>query len=677
MPPVIKLEDQNELVETKKFKLAKFPFEFFNPPQSRVFEIYDKDANVVIAANTSAGKTVMAEMIAAHTLNKKKGKVLYLAPLKALAKEKIDDWTNSDHHFNNYKLAIVTGDYQLTVGRKKELEEADIILMTTEMLSSRCRNYNSEKNEFLKNISVVICDEVHLLTVPGRGDHLEVGLMKFCQLNSNARLVFLSATMPNVLEIAEWASYVLNNKETYLIKSDYRPVPLCIHYERYYDVKRYEANEQSKVETAVGIVEKYPDDKFLIFAHTKRTGELMRAALVRAGFPCEFHYSDLEKDKRHELENRFRKDKEFKILIATSGLAWGINSPSRRVIVVGLHRGLSEVENYDITQMIGRCGRIGWDIAGDCYILIPETQKDFYINKLKKPTKIDSKLLEHVGNHYKCLAFHLVSEIHHRNIKTREDVHKWYEKSLAYHQAKGLLESIVDSTLTLLINMGAIKEEDGEYKATAVGIISSMFYYSPFDVSDLKKNFDKLFSWNGHDNDLILSMALGDIDTIRMGICSKVEKDEMSAYSVKTSTLQKIFDKMFADTSIKGGFCYYSLLHGKTPPVLAGQVRNLQFDFPRMLAVLQALDSMACKWGKKDWFNELQMRIQYGVKSELIPLCKIADIGKVRAEKLFLHGFKNANDVAKDPDKVQRVLNMKKASIDKICQNAKILSLIS
>ena len=48
--------DRNDLVATKDFpNYAHFPFEKFNPIQSRVFEFYDKDCNAVIAAATSAG----------------------------------------------------------------------------------------------------------------------------------------------------------------------------------------------------------------------------------------------------------------------------------------------------------------------------------------------------------------------------------------------------------------------------------------------------------------------------------------------------------------------------------------------------------------------------------------------------------------------------------------------
>ena len=113
----------------------------FNPVQSRIFEIYKEDCNILVAARTSAGKTVCSEMVMAQEIRERGGKAMFLVPLRALAKEKIDDWTDASHHFSNLKVSICTGDYKLGDSRKKELEEADLIVMTSEMLNSRCRNY--------------------------------------------------------------------------------------------------------------------------------------------------------------------------------------------------------------------------------------------------------------------------------------------------------------------------------------------------------------------------------------------------------------------------------------------------------------------------------------------------------------------------------------------------------
>lgn len=673
MPPVKPLDDQNVLVPTSDFpSYAEFPFDEFNPVQSRIFEIYDQDCNVIIAAQTSAGKTVCAEMMMSHEVRKRGGKAMFLAPLKALAKEKIDDWTDPGHHFSNCKLSICTGDYRLTPARKKELENSDIILMTSEMLNSRCRNNKSEQNDWLKEIGTLVVDESHLLTVPGRGDHLEVGLMKLTKVAPNARIVFLSATMPNVDEIANWVSYQLTGRDTYLIESDFRPCPLGIHFETYFPARTYEATEEQKIDAAMNIIADYEDDKFLVFVHTKRTGHMMKKALEGAGYETEFHNADLEKSKRHMVEKKFREG-GLQVIVATSTLAWGLNLPARRVIVLGVHRGLNEVDTYDIWQMVGRAGRPGYDPRGDAYILLPDNHEERHRSRLKEHQDIESRLLDHIGSgdeaRYKTLAFHLVSEIHHGQIKTKDDVHKWYERSLAAFQANDLDDHIIDSTIDLLIKCRAIKEEDGNYKVTVIGMISSLFYYSPFDVADLRRNFKRLFDTGLEDNDLQVSMALANVENLRMGIVSKGEREDMAAFKSKVHRASGKWE--YEDPEIKGGFAYFCLMNGLNAGNAVGASRTLQWDFPRLVQVLHALDQMNCKWGKKDWFNILNMRMTYGVKPHLIPLCTIPDIGKVRAERLWNAGVRSIGDVARNQSKVQSVLNMKKDSIDKICNAAK------
>ena len=125
-------------------------------------------------------------------------------------------------------------------------------------------------------------------------------------------------------------------------------------------------------------------------------------------------------------------------------------------------------------------------------------------------------------------------------VKTKQDVKDWYSKTLANYQSKGLNDAIVDSTIELLIKCGAIKEEDGTYKVTSVGMVSSMFYYSPFDVADLRKNFMALFKANKEDDDLWVSMALGNVDSIKMGIVSKSEREDMGIYQSQINLLQMI-----------------------------------------------------------------------------------------------------------------------------------------
>lgn len=668
---LIRLSDQHDLVPTSKFLHGKYPFDEFNRVQSRVFEVHNIDCNCVIAAPTGVGKTICAEMFMADEVRRRGGKAIYLAPLRALAKEKIDDWTSDNSVFSDLKIAICTGDYRLTESRKRELEEANLIVMTSEMLSSRCRNMDSEKNEFLKDCGTLVVDESHLLTVPGRGDHLEVGLMKFSKIARDLRIVFLSATMPNVDEIANWVGCSLVRKDTYLIVSDYRPCPLDIHYEEYEAGETYAQTEEYKVEKVVDIVKEYREDKFLVFVHSKATGERVKRALEDRGVESEFHNADLEKEKRHALEARF-KHGALRVVVATSTLAWGVNLPSRRVIIAGVHRGMSEVETYDIFQMAGRAGRPGFDPRGDVHILVPDSDSDRQVERLSEPKKIESQLLASTGKedpHYKTLAFHLVSEIHHGNISTKSDIHEWYGRSLAYFQYEELEDSIVDKTIDLLVRVGAVKEVNGKYEVTSVGKVSSMLYYSPFDVADLRRNFKFLFSRGFEGNDLAVSMALGNVDSIRCGFVSKAEKDEMEEFSSKVN---KAFGEQL-DSTLKGAHAYFCLLNGHPLGSFTSMARGLQMDFDRLASVLNLLDSMAAKWGKSSFFRDLSMRVMYGVRPELVGLCRIPGVGRVRAERLYAAGFRVPSDLSKNPQMVKKILNMKDEKIKEIIEESKRL----
>jgi replicative superfamily II helicase len=609
-----------------------------------------------------------------HEARVRGGKAIYLAPLRALAKEKIDDWLSEKSLFSDLKISICTGDYRLTEARMKELNEADVIVMTSEMLNSRCRNLQSENNEFLRNCGTLVVDESHLLTVPSRGDHLEVGLMKFSQIARDPRIVFLSATMPNVDQIANWVGCSLVKKDTYLVHSEYRPCPLEIHYDEYETGESYDLTEEYKASSAVDLIKEHKDDKFLVFVHSKATGERIRSALEERGVVCELHNADLDKDKRHKVEQKF-KSGDLRVIVATSTLAWGCNFPARRVIIAGVHRGRTEVETYDIFQMAGRAGRPGYDPKGDVHILLPYGESDHHIDRLSTPKNIESQLLSYVGQEedprYKTLAFHLVSEIHYGQIKTIKDVHDWYSKSLAYFQYEDLDDSIVDKTIDLLTRVGAIKEVDGNYEATSVGKVSSIMYYSPFDVADLRRNFRTLFSKGLDQSDFALSLALGNVDTIRAGFVARAEKDEMSGFASK---VYEAHGSDFPESAIKGAYAYYCLLNGNQLGPFAAFAKGLQMDAERLVSVLNMLDSMAAKWNRRDYFNAAHLRIMYGVRPELIELCKIPNIGKVRAEKLYAAGFRRPPDLFKNPHLVKRLLNMKDEKIQEIMNSIKSIS---
>jgi replicative superfamily II helicase len=677
MPEVIKVREQNKLVQTSSFKYAKFPFEEFNCVQSRVFEYADQDVNMVIAAKTGTGKTYCAEMFLSYEVRKRGGKGMYLAPLKALASEKSDDWTDESHHFYDQRVSICTGDYLLTPKRKEELDAANLVVMSCEMLNSRCRNAKSESSKFLTETKTLVVDEAHLLTVPGRGDHLENGIVKYSKMNPNGRLVFLSATMPNVDQIGGWLSK-LNGKTTIVLESDFRPVPLYTHYEKYDDdAYGYDGKEDAKCWKAMSIIDSKNEEKFLVFGHTKRTVKIMYDRLKKAGYVCEMHTADLDKNKRREVEERFKHGK-LQGLVATSTLAWGVNTPARNVIVLGMHSGMREVPKYDCDQMCGRAGRPGYDTEGHAHILLPASNMADHIHRLQKPQNIESQLFN-VKNPRcaKVLAFHLVSEIHHQDVKTRAEVKDWFADTLAAYQNKNLDEAVVENTVTDLLRCGAIKEEEGVLKATYIGKIASLFYYSPFDVSDLCKNFSRMFKEGKEENDYWIAASLGWMDTHKFNIVSNAEKEEIAGFEanlIKSGAAKALAPNGWRfEGATKAAYGFFCCLRGIYTQTFLGFTSGLKYDCGRVKQVLQSLDAMGAKWGKKDWLIQMEQRIRSGVPVHLIDVARLEGISKVKGQKLFDHGLTSLKEVAGNVPRIIQALSCTAKAAEKIANNAKEL----
>lgn len=247
------IDDKRAAATTESFEHMDWDFEWFNPMQTDSLRYVDSDCNMVVAAPTASGKTVVAEMVMGYTFATSEHSVIYLAPMKALAEEKIEDFQSESHQFSKLNQSIMTGDYTMTSVKLKEVSEARVIIMTNEMLATRARMYHSEKNEWLDNVGALIVDESHLLGVDGRGDSTEAALMNFTKLNPKCRVILLSATMPNCEQLARWCR-VLNGKETVLVESDYRPCKLNKNYYKHAWAPTYRDKQHIKQDAVVDIL---------------------------------------------------------------------------------------------------------------------------------------------------------------------------------------------------------------------------------------------------------------------------------------------------------------------------------------------------------------------------------------------------------------------------------------
>jgi len=650
------------LLETKLFQWGRYPFDKFNVIQSRVAQFVDQDNNVVIEAKTSTGKTIMGELFMWKVLKDGK-KVIYTSPLKALTREKWDSWTKKFGELG-YKIAIVTGDYRLTDKRIKELNDANIILCTSEMLDHRTRNMTSEKSEWLMKAGLLIIDEVQMIGMKDRGDKLEAGLMRFAQINPSCIMVLLSGTMPNSGEIASWIN-ILNGKETILIKSGWRPVKLNMIYEKYNDKQGYYAAKDNLMMKVMEEVRKHQNDKILIFVHSKTDGRRILAMLEEAKYRAEFHNADLDVDDRVGIEESFksRSDESVRIIIATSTLAYGLNLPARIVIITGMHRGIEEVSELDIIQMAGRSGRMGIDAEGDAIILLPETHFDELKKKIENPGNIISQI-----NDPLIAAFHIIGDIVGKTIATREDVYKWYSRTLAARQNMKIDQEYVDNVINYLLKNNAIRDMEGKLVETELGKACTYFYLRPDMLKDLMVNWTKIFDARIEGNDFMLTRALSRLNLYNEVIVSKAEKEYVEPYHKASKAMEATFGSS-SEGQAKIGMAYLNMVKGikgvevkdgkKVPNPLASVQRGLQQDIERIFQALAYIDAKYAKWNKGSYWSAIGIRLKYGVGPELVGLCMMEGIGGTFAKRLYDAGVRQPIELLSKKKEAIMVLGAK------------------
>ena len=209
---------------------------YLNTIQSKVFcTAYETDENMLVCAPTGAGKTLIALLVILRQMKHSRKmdenflndfKVVYLAPMKALVSEMVDNFSS---RLKRYGIVVkeLTGDMQLT---KKQIEETQIIVSTPEKWDVITRK--TSDNPFLSILRVLILDEVHLLN-DERGPVLESIVARTLRLgdigDAEVRIAALSATLPNYEDVARFLR-VDSSMHLHVFGPEYRPVPLSTSY---------------------------------------------------------------------------------------------------------------------------------------------------------------------------------------------------------------------------------------------------------------------------------------------------------------------------------------------------------------------------------------------------------------------------------------------------------------
>ncbi|KMS97778.1 hypothetical protein BVRB_5g123420 [Beta vulgaris subsp. vulgaris] len=512
-----------------------YNFSHFNPIQTQAFHVlYHTDNSVLLGAPTGSGKTISAELAMFRLFNTQPDmKVIYIAPLKALVRERMNDWRRGLVTQLGKSMVEMTGDYTPDL---MALLSADIIISTPEKWDGISRNWHTRS--YVKKVGLMILDEVHLLGAD-RGPILEVIVSRMRYISSqterSVRFVGLSTALANAGNLADWLG--VGEIGLYNFKPSVRPVPLEVHIQGY-PGKFYcpRMNSMNKPAYAA-ICSHSPTKPVLIFVSSRRQTRLTALDLIQYAasdehprkflsiseeelqmilsqitdqnlrhtlqFGIGLHHAGLNDKDRSAVEELFGNNK-IQVLVSTSTLAWGVNLPAHLVIIKGTEYFDGKSKRYvdfpitDILQMMGRAGRPQYDQHGKAVILVHEPKKSFYKKFLYEPFPVESSLREQLHNHFNA-------EIVSGTISHKEDaIHyltwTYFYRRLTVNPAyygledtspttlSSYLSRLVQSTLEDLEDSGCIKMSEDGVESMILGSIASQYYLSYLTVSMFGSN---------------------------------------------------------------------------------------------------------------------------------------------------------------------------------------------
>ncbi|MCS7094034.1 MAG: DEAD/DEAH box helicase [Candidatus Aenigmarchaeota archaeon] len=691
-------------------RLKKLRISNFYPPQEEFIKRRLFEKSCIVSSPTASGKTILAFLSTICCL-KNNRKVLYTSPLVSLAFEKYEDFSE---FFREYKVAISVSDFDSS---DPWLQNYDIIITTNEKLDSLIRH----GAEWISEVGLFIVDEIHLLNDLERGATLEVVIVKMKNIVKNLKILGLSATIKNRKELSEWL-------ECELLESDFRPITL--YQGVAYDSKiKFHNKADIKLEDGLNLEEAIVNDtlnrkkQILIFCSTRKNTEALAERLskfVRTKISkneleilekisdevenslevptkqCKklsscikcgvgFHHSGLTGKQRRLVEENFKKG-IIKVLTATTSLAYGVNLPAFRVLIKDIKRyhpsfGYVYIPIMEYYQMIGRCGRPKYDEYGEAIVLVKdEDDAEIIFDRFiyGEPEPITSKLANE-----SVLRMHILALIASNFCKSDESLKKFFSSTFFSYKYGDiyLLEDLLEKIIETLKEWGFVVEKNKKYDATLLGKRISQLYLDPLTGKifvDALKKMEELEEFSvlqlvSFSNEMRPLPSIKTLEILK--IVEEVEKnknvflidipenDEDYENFEKSVKMAKILEDWINEKTEEEILEKYSI----TPGELYSRIQIADW-------LLYSLHEIALLMGKKNLLrkiNKLRVRIQKGVKEELLQLVSIEGIGRVRARKLYRYGIKNVEDLKKIPlETLSRIIGEKTArSVKNIVEN--------
>ncbi|KAM9789256.1 LOW QUALITY PROTEIN: putative ATP-dependent DNA helicase HFM1 [Neosynchiropus ocellatus] len=429
-----------------KFRSVFDEFPFFNYIQSKAIDdVLYSDKNFVACAPTGSGKTVLFELAIIHLLMESSEpwtdvKAVYMAPIKALCSQCFENWSKKFGPLG-VNCKELTGDTEIE--DLFEIQDSHIILTTPEKWDSMTRKWRD--NCLLQLVRLFLIDEVHVVKDATRGATLEVVVSRMKAVDSyrtaqnpeaglSMRFVAVSATIPNVADIADWLSNE-NGPAAFLdVDESHRPVKLrkvvlgfpcgpnqtefkfdlSLNYKMANIIQTYSDQKPSLVfcSTRKGVQQSAAvlaqDTRFIIGIEQKQRlikysqsiadSKLRELVILGVGY----HHAGMELADRKLVEHVFSQG-DLPVLFTTRTLAMGVNLPAHLVVIKSTMQYVAgsceEYSESDLLQMIGRAGRPQFDSSATAVIMTKAQTKHKYRKLMSGMEIIESSLHGHLVEH--------------------------------------------------------------------------------------------------------------------------------------------------------------------------------------------------------------------------------------------------------------------------------------
>jgi len=691
--------------EVKQLLTLKGIRELYPPQADAINTGVLEGKNLVLASPTASGKTLIAELCALKHVIERRGKVLYLSPLRALAWEKYEG-------FEEYASIEKRGGGKIRVGvssgdldsKSPWLEGYDIVITTNEKCDSLLRH----RSAWMSNISLVIADEVHLIGEE-RGPTLEIAIARLRQMNPEMQILALSATIKNAEDVAEWLKAAL-------VTTDWRPTKLNEGVALGNNVifrdgavkKLKPLNTTDALNIAMNSV--LDGGQALIFVESRRRAESMarEAAMALSGSHsrkvqtdleglaseiemhgektsltdalafavskgASFHHAGINTEHRRIVERAF-KNGTLKILAATPTLAAGVNLPARTVVVANYKRFVAGYGMYPITvleykQMSGRAGRPQYDPYGEAILIASSSDEQDQLMEnyiLADPERRYSRLAQE-----SALRGHTLAAIASDYAHTEQGLLDFLGGTFyGFNYPPASIKLITTGVLRYLVKEQMLEEKGDYIYATDFGRRVSELYIDPLTAVILRDGLRRGamdvtdFTWLHlicHTPDMhpTLRPRRGDLDMVETYAEERQEEfavpinQEGSDYiehdqflgEVKTAMVLNdwISEKSEADILEQ---------HGVQPGDRYAAVHNAEW----LLYSAHEIADIVGAPDHKRQLRELNDRVKHGVSKKLLPLVRLKGIGRVRARVLYNSGLTGISELKKAP--LQRLVGI-------------------